>query len=229
MAELSTTADCLEAFYRLVGSDSSDTSLRENGEAADEVAYLYLTRGVRAGQRYLINLGMGERWLTTATLTFGAAAADGTRTATLPTDNVRLSGDRATSALSDAATGHPWGRMVDERTLRGAVGDLYALSADTVKVANGASLPTTTKLSYIARHAAIEVGVALDFPIDARWLIPTEAASAAKEEGWLPGGPEMETKIDRALFRAREEAKQIARRTRAPRQFRAPTRVGSRW
>jgi hypothetical protein len=65
--------------------------------------------------------------------------------------------------------------------------------------------------------------------MDARYLIVAEAANVGKEENWLPGGREMEQKIERALFRAREEARHIARSTKNPRQFQKLTRFGNHW
>jgi hypothetical protein len=229
VAELSTVADCLKAFYRLVGTTSDDDAMSENGEAADEVAYLYLTRGARSAQVYLIALGMSERWKSSATLSFGSAAVDGTRDANLPADFLRASGDRVNSALWDGTSGKRWGRQVEETDIRTALGDYYALVGEKVRVANGASIPSTPKLDYIASHAAIAAASTLDFPTLALWMVPAEAAYLAMAEPWFIGDAQAVAAIERARTNAREEAKQYARRTREPRRI-TPTRIyGSHW
>ena len=55
--ELTTGAMALEAFYRLVGSESGDQELTRQGEDTDEVGYIFLTRGARAAQRWMIAKG----------------------------------------------------------------------------------------------------------------------------------------------------------------------------
>ena len=57
MAELTTVAQFVDAFYRLVGTDTGDQSLTEQGESADDVAYINLTKGCRSAQRWMIRMG----------------------------------------------------------------------------------------------------------------------------------------------------------------------------
>ena len=54
--DFDTVPDILAAFYRLVGTSSDDPALVANGEAVDDVAYLCLTEGSRAGQRWLLSV-----------------------------------------------------------------------------------------------------------------------------------------------------------------------------
>jgi len=226
--ELSTVAQVVAAFYRLTGSVSEDDALVEHGEAADDVAYTYLTRGCRAAQRWLLKMGYGGwRKRTTALTWSGSDAADGGRYATLPSDFLRAYGNQRVSALREA-DGDQWGQEVatqDDQTR----GDGYYFRGDKMWLCRDASPPTTLYLDYVYTHPVWSASVTIDFPVDARALIVAEAANVAKEEAWLPGGPEMEQKIERALMRAREEARDVARPTKSPRMFKRPPRMGNRW
>jgi hypothetical protein len=226
--ELDSVAKVVAAWYRLVGSISSDGALTEQGEATDDVVYTYLTRGYRNAQRWMLKMGYGGwRKRTTALTWSGSDAADGGRYATLPSDFLRSYGNQRMSALREAG-GDQWGQEVkpEEDQLQG---DYYYIRGEQLWLGRDASPPTTLYFDYHYKHPLWSASVTIDFPMDARALIVAEAANVAKEENWLPGGPEMEQKIERALMRAREEAREIVRVTKGPRTLRKPPRYGNRW
>lgn len=226
--ELSTVARVLAAFYRLVGTLSDDEALTEQGEATDDVAYLYLTQGTRDAQRWMLGMGYGGWRKRSSALSFsGTDAADGGRYTALPTDFLRAYGSRKKSALREA-DGDPWGTEIgpDEDTRRG---DLYYIRGEQLWLARNASPPTTVYLDYHYQHPAWSASVTMDFPMDARSLIVAEAANAAKEENWFLLGPDSDQKIERARMRARERARGVARQTKSPRQFQRVRVFGNHW
>ena len=231
--ELTSVAMLKEAWYRLCGTTAEDPALSENGEAADEVAYVSLTRGVRAAQRYMLKQGYrGWRTRSSALSWSGTDAANGGRYTALPSDFLRGFGNFRVSPIREA-NGDPWGAMLteaDEEVY--ARGNYFYFRGDELWVARNASPPTTAYLEYHYQHPAINAELAdgsIDFPMEARPLIVAEAANVAKEEDWLPYGPEVEQKIERALVRARAEAQDIARPSKAPRRFHYHGPYGSRW
>lgn len=226
--KLDTVAKILAAFYRLVGTDSSDTALTEHGENTDDVAYQYLTRGCRTAQRNMLKMGYkGWRQRSDALTWSGSDATRGGRYCALPSDFLRTFGNKRRSAIVEA-NGERWGEQIDVEDDE-RYGDYYYIRDDQLWITRNASPPTTAYLEYHYQHTAWASGITIDFPTDARCLIVAEAANVAKEEDWLPGGAEMETKIERALIRAREEARGVARQTTQPREFKRPRRLANRW
>lgn len=228
MGELDTVAKHRTAFLRLVGTEADDPALTELGEGTDEVVYLYLTRGTRAAQRWMLDMGyQGWRKRSSALVFTGTDDADGGRSTALPSDFLRAAGHRWKSALREA-DGTPWGVEVtiDEELLKG---DGWYIKGAELWLNRTAAPPTTLFLEFHYRHPEWNDSVVIDFPLEARSLIIAEAANEAKEENWLPGGPEMETKIERALARARQRARDVARPTKEPRHIRKPVRIGNRW
>ena len=226
--ELDTPAKVVAAWYRLVGSLSSDGALTEQGEATDDVVYTYLTRGCRNAQRWMLKMGYGGwRKRTTALTWSGSDAADGGRYATLPSDFLRSYGNQRVSALREA-DGDQWGQEVkeEEDQLRG---DYYYIRGEQLWLGRDASPPTSLFLDYHYKHPLWSSTTTIDFPMDARALIVAEAAVAAMAENWLPGDSAMERKIEIALMRAREEAREIVRVTKGPRTLRKPYRAGNHW
>jgi len=226
--ELDSSAKVLQAFYRLVGSVEADTALVEQGEAVNDVAYEYLTVGAREAQRHMLKMGYGGWRKRSAALTWtGTDAANGGRYSALPTDFLRAYGNRRRSALTEA-NGDRWGGEIgpDEDT---SEGDYYYVRGEELWLARTASPPTTVYLDYHYKHPLWSASVTIDFPMDARMLIVAEGANAAKDENWLPGGPELEGKIERAVARWRERTRGIARGTKSPRQFAKALRLGNRW
>lgn len=230
--ELSTPTRCLQAFYRLVGSESDDDDLVERGEAADEVAYTFLTRGFRRAQHFLLDAGLkGWRTRSSALTWSGTDAVDGGRYSALPADFLRADGDRSGRSALVEADGTAWGQEVSAQD-DGRQGDYYYLTATQVWLARTASPPTTLYLRYVKKHPAFSGSMAdadLILPVDCNALGVAYAAAFAREDSWLPGGVEMEAKIERAVTSAQAEARGFARTSREPQTFQAPKRHGHRW
>jgi hypothetical protein len=226
MANLNNAAACLKAFYRLVGTVSGDQGLRENGESADEVAYLSLNHGVEAAQRFMIANGMTERWLIrSSALSWSGSDATGGRWSALPADFLRFGKtDRADSSLMEE-DGRRWGAEVtaDQNQI---LGNHYYLRNDRLWLTKGAS-PPTLYLEYMYRHPEFTSSVTLDFPIEARALIIALAANHAMSEGWFPGLNE--SRIARNVEFWRGQARTVARRSRQPRKMTPPKVTGSRY
>jgi len=228
--ELDTVDRHRDAFYRLLGSDATDEMLEEHGEAANEIVDLCLTRGSRTSQRFMLDNGYnGWRSRDEITSWSGADAADGGRYTALPDDFLKAYGNERMSALRKA-NGDQWGRQVEPNEAH-LKGNYYYIRGDELWLARAAVVPTTLYLEYHYTHPKWEnlADGAIDFPIDARWLIIAEGANAGKDENWIPAGIEMEAKITRALASARDQARAVARPTKAPRKMKAPRRVGNHW
>lgn len=232
--QLDSVAKLKQAFYRLVGNVSSDPSLTRQGESTDDLAYLYLTRGFRSAQRWLIDNGMASYWRkrSSALSWSGTEADNGGRYSALPDDFLRLWGDRTRvkSAIVEA-DGDDWGYLIDEEESNRR-GDFYYLKGTNLWITRDAVPPTTCYLEYHYKHPEITAALAsgsIDFEMDARFLAVVEAAFAGAADAWFPLGPDGEKKLERALVKAREEARQIARRTRSARRFAAPYRVANHW
>ena len=228
--ELDSHARIRKALYRLVGTDEDDPALTAQDEAANEVADTFLTRGCRKAQRWMIKQGY-DGWLKrSSALTWsGTDATDGGRYSALPSDFLRAFGNRRKSALTEA-DGDRWGTEIDpeQSTMQG---NYYYVQGTRLWIARRASPPTTLYLWFHYMHPEWDnlADAAIDFPLEARALIPATAADLAKEENWLPGGQEMKQAIARALAAAQEEARDIARPTKSPRRFRKPIRLGTHW
>jgi hypothetical protein len=226
--DLDTVAKVERAFLRLVGTTADDAALVENSEAVGEVVALYLTRGIRNAQRWMLKQGYsGWRKRSAALSWSGSDDADGGRYTALPADFLRAYGDSRMSALLEPS-GDRWGREIraDEDHLRG---NLYYVRGEQLWLARQAQPPGALYMDYHYKHPAWAGGVTIDFPMDVRSLAVAEAADAAKQEEWLPGGMEQEAKIMRALMRAREEARDYCRQTKQPRTLRKAPRFGTRW
>lgn len=227
MSEL--TADSiLRTFLRLVGVDADDDEWVRNGEAANEVAYTYLTIGLRAAQNWLIHNGL-KKWITrTPVLSWsGSDAANGGTYVDLPSDFLRANGDDERSPLVEA-DGTRWGTLIEEEDKHWR-GDFCYVANDQLWLAREAAPPSPVYLEYIERHDPWAASFTLDFPEVARCLIAPEAAVAAMDENWLPGGAEMKAGIQSAMLRARGRVRPFVRRTRKPRQLRKPRRGGNHW
>lgn len=230
--DLTTVEEHLEAWYRLVGSVSGDQALEEQSEDTDEVGYINLTRGCRRAQRSMIRMGFGGWRKRSAALVFtGSDAVDGGVKTVLPSDFLRAYGNDRRSALTEA-NGNRWGSRIDEMDDH-LKGDLYYIRGEELWLARTASPPTTVFLDYHFQHPAwdssLQAGTGIDFPLEARALIVAQAAYTAMHDNWLPGGAELETKIDRALKVAETEARYISRPDKQARQFRKVRRFGNRW
>jgi hypothetical protein len=224
---METVAEVLRAFYRLTGSESGDPGLTDRGEAADEVAYEYLTRGCWAAQRFMLKQGYsGWRKRTSALVWNGSDATDGGRYADLPADFMRADGRDDFSCLVEQ-DGTQWGTPIraDQDYLTGSY---FYFVGDQLWLTRYASPPQTLYLLYHYRHPKWAADVTIDFPTEALPLVVAEGANVAKEEDWLPER-DAEDRIERALVRARTEALDIARLTKQPRGFRNRNRFGTRY
>lgn len=233
MAALSTHAKLRTAFLRLVGSEAEDQALTDRGEGTNEVVDYYLTRGVWAAQRYLLKCGYrGWRKRSSALSWSGSEDTDGGRYTALPSDFLRAFGSTRRSALVEA-DGDLWGEQLDAED-DFFEGDYYFFEGhDQLWITREADPPSPVYLTYHYRHAAFDGdfddGTDWDFPEEIRPLIVAEAAHFAMEDSWIPGGQDMELRITRALRSAQSEARDFARPTKQPRQFRKVRRIGNRW
>lgn len=217
-------------FFRLLGTEPDDPMLSELGEDANEVVESYLTEGTREAQLWMLAQGYdGWRKRSSALAWSGSDDADGGTYSDLPSDFLRAYGDGRESALRQA-NGDTWGRQITPRDdIR--VGNGYYFRGSQVWLTRRAQPATTLYLEYHYKHPDF-TGLAdgdIDFPVDARSLIPTYGAERAMEENWLPGGPELQAKVERALLKAQRLALQVARQSKQPRQFRKAVRYGNHW
>lgn len=227
--ELDSVSKVKFAFLRLVGTEADDPELVLHGESVDEVIYLYLTRGSRAAQRYMLENGY-QGWVKrSAALTWsGSDAADGGRHTDLPTDFLRAYGHSRMSALEEA-DGDRWGSEIRTDEEYKYKGDGYYFRGEELWLTRQAESPATVYLRYHYKHTLWSSGVTIDFPMDARPLIVAEAADLARNENWTVLEREDELRIDRALDRAQKEARDLCRPSKQPRVLRRPPRFGSRW
>lgn len=230
MADLTTVAQIVARFYRLVGSVSGDQALVLHGEAVDAVAYESLTQGSRLAQLWMLDQGYQGWRQRSAALSFtGTDDTTGGKYATLPADFLRLYGSKkpVRSALVEA-NGDRWGSEIDadEDHIRG---DHYYVRDEELWLARAAEPPTTVYLDYHYLHPVWSAAVTIDFPLRARALVPAYAAWVAADENWIPGGDEMLVKIERSLRKAEVMARKMSRQTKEPRRFNKPTRVANHW
>lgn len=210
-----------------------DPELELRGEALYEVLDDALEQGLWNAQRFLLDIGCGGEWATSATLSFGSADATGARSANAPEDLLRFNGDERYSAIH-ASDGTPWGRLLeDSRHKRFVTGDWFYFADSKVWVTKNANIPDTTKLDYFERLElpADDDEDEVDFPADARSLIVAEAAFHAMHEYWVPAGDvaALEMRLARNRQNKRTEAAQALRRTTGRQTLHAPGTVGSHY
>ena len=229
--DLDTVGRIRAAFYRLVGAEDTDASLRLHDEEENEVAYQCLTRGVREAQRYMLKQGYdGWRRRHGPLVFLGTDSADGGRYVAFPADLLRVAGDEHRSALMQQ-DGQTWGHQVGPKESHHR-GSAYYILGDRLWLLKGASPPSTLYLGYTAQHPAIDddlLDANIDFPLEARGLIVAEAAMAAVEEAWFPGDERAENRIRLAWVRARMNANDVARSTQQARKLRQPRKAGNRY
>lgn len=237
MAYLDTAANCLKAFYRLVGTTSSDDALVENSEAADAVAYTCLTHGVETAQRFMIACGMTDRWRTRSqaiTSWSGADATDGGRykdmSSWIATSKsfLRLSGKKMDAAASSMmeANGERWGVEIDADNDY-LTGDFFYLKNEQLWIARDAQVPTTVYVDYQYKHPEFTSSVTIDFPAEARGLFIAYAAQHGSAESWFPLADD--SRIQKNVEFWERQARAVARRSRGPRTQNAPRTTGSRY
>lgn len=234
MAKLSTPALCLAALYRLVGTTTSDDALVENGESANDVAYLCLNHGMESAQRFMIACGMTERWRTRSqaiTSWSGADSTDGGRYKDLSSliasgkEFLRFSGkkyDAKQSSLTEA-NGERWGIEIDGDTDT-VTGDYFYLKNEQLWLAKDSAVPATVYLDYQFRHPEFTSSVTLNFPVDAMGLVIAYGARFAMADGWFPR--DNERAIERNVQLWEMEARMVARRSRGKRRQNPPRTLG---
>lgn len=239
MAYLSSAADCLKAFYRLVGTVSSDDALVENSESVDQVAYTCLTHGFEAAQRFMIACGMSERWRTRGTAITawsGADSTDGGRYKALSSvisagkEFLRLSGKKYDANQSSLMTadGERWGVEIDADK-DAVTGDYYYLKNEELWLCRNAAPPATLYADYQFRHPEFTSSVTINFPSEARGLGIGYAAQHANAEAWFPLSVEAVAKIGQNVKFWEQQARIVARRSRGQRTQSAPRVVGTRF
>lgn len=234
---IDTRAEAVNAFYRLTGTSATDQAFIEHDTSTLESLYGHLTHGFRQAQLFLIDNGLPQFWLKrSAALTWsGTEASDGGRWSALPSDFLRAWGDDDTRSSLVEADGSQWGQEIrpEEKHRRG--GFYYfaknpAGTAFAIWIAKGAVPPTSVYLQYVYEHPEITSSTTtLDLPDIAVRLGVAEAAHNAKNESWLPGGPEMKADIASELREQRAVAKAAARPSRSARRMREQAAFGPRW
>ena len=233
--ELDSTAKVKRAFFRLVDTEADDPELTLLSEGTNEVVELLLTRGFRAAQRWMLEQGYQGWRKRSSALTFtGTDAADGGRSTNVPTDFLKAYGNKRRSCLSEA-NGDRWGTQIDPDDPHRKADHFYFRGSDDkgmqLWLARTASEPATVYLEYHYLHPKWEslADADIDFPLENRFLGVAEAATFAMVEAWLPGGPELEVKIQRALVHAQREARRTVRATKQPREMLKLRRFANRW
>src|SRR3990167_10811851 len=88
-------ASLARGFYRLTATSSTNPALIEKDSTTLQAVYQFLQYGLWDAQAWLIDCGMGDRWVSVSSaLTWsGADASDGGRYVSLPSDFLRAIGD----------------------------------------------------------------------------------------------------------------------------------------
>jgi hypothetical protein len=227
---LTDRASLKRALYRLLDTDDDDDDMIEHDHASQtlEGIHLLLQQGAESAQLYMIDKGFEEFWLTSSSA-ISLTGSDPDRYVTLPTDMIRLYGDDQNSALR-SSTGARWGTLIDSKDryrCRGS--NAYYLRNERLYVTTGASLPSGTLIDYIYHIPILADDSDVDFPDNDRPLIVAFAAVHAMQENWLPGGQEMEAKLERNLLRRKNESYRRARRSQKPKTVDAGRMIGDHW
>lgn len=211
--------DLRRHLFRLLGLDPRDRNLPEYDSEIQESIHYFIQQGLWNAQLCLITSGRAPFWRSRALLEgWTEDAVTEAKYVTLPEDFLRLDGDYYRSALFDASTKRPWGKLVATADGELARGDCYWVSNDRLYTARGARLPTSLYANYFYRHPILETDeTALDFPLEIRPLIPAEAAVVALKEAWLPlDDGATRSRIDENHRYWRVKAEEMVRPTREP-------------
>jgi len=229
-----TREELRRALLRLVGTESDDPELDLRGESANEVIDAALEVGLWNAQRYLVDIGCGDIWLTSATPSFGSADATGAKSASIATDLLRFAGDEMWPALYDS-DGTPWGRLLtDLRKRRYVNGNWYYYADNLLWLAPEASEPSGgLQYDYYERLSLPAAGTStnIDIPEDARPLVAAEAAYHAMHEYWIPStvGDNFEGRILRNRLYKRTEAAAAMRRVTGRQTLHDQVPTGGHW
>lgn len=226
-ALLDSRAALLRQFYHHLNTDATDDALIEHDAATGEQADRYLQFGLWNAQAFLVGLGLGERWraVSSALSWSGSETSNGGRYLSLAdggsfTRFLKLAGDDKNSALR-SVDGTRWGTEIYERNRFDVRGNYYyLLGDDELWVTKGANVPTGTVADYYQRHAPLESGTTIDFPVDLTPLIPAEAAYLAIHDAWVALSDQQQSKVAAVRKHWRDEAAR-RRRSRTPKRMRA--------
>lgn len=234
---LTDRASLLRAFFRLVNADSTDDDLTEHDDSTLEGAYLLLQGGLDDAQQFLIDQGLEELWLKTSSA-LSVTGSDPQRYAVLPSDFLRLNGDRSQSALW-YGNGLRWGRLINPDMRFRAWGNRYYVRGNEgasglegqkrVYFTTGAAVPADLVADYIYTLPTLADGTTVDFPVADRALIPAYAAIRATSEDWYVGDQQDEGRLVRHLNALKGQAVRRARHSREPKHIRPSPVLGDRW
>lgn len=234
MSRLNTEAELRAAFYRLVGTVSSDDTLSENAEAANLVADMCLNHGFERAQLFMIGCGMTERWRARSsaiTSWSGSDAEDGGRYKALSditTDFLRFSGKKMDGSRSSLmnAKGDRWGVEIDADN-DALTGNVFYLKNEQLWIGVGSAPVSPLYLDYQFRHPEFTTGVTINFPSGATGLCVAYAALLGSTENWYPRSDN--SKILENVDYWEKQARMVARRSRGQRKQSAPRTVGTRY
>lgn len=234
MSRLNTETEIRAAFYRMVGTVTTDDTLQENSEAANAVADLCITHGIERAQLFMIGCGMTERWRrrsSAITSWDGSDAADGGRYKALSditTDFLRFSGKKMDQRFSSlmAANGDRWGTEIDA-DYDMLTGNVFYLKNEQLWIGVQAAPPTTLYLDYQFRHPEFTTSVTLNFPAEAMGLCVAYGALQGSMENWYPRADN--SKILENVDYWEKQARMVARRSRGQRKQSPPRVTGTRF
>jgi len=230
MSVLTDRASLKRALFRLVGTSDSDGAMTEQDSGTLEGIYQILQYGLWDAQEWLVENGLSTRWVKqSSTLSWsGTESSDGGRYADLPSDFMRLAGDREHSALR-RPNGKRWGQLIDFSERFDRYGNWYWLQNDRIWITRGASPHSDLIMDYHYRLPTLADGTTVDFPEADRALIVAFAAERARAEAWLPGSTDMDAKIVANLRFQQQQARKRARRAAGPRHYRMPSVRGTHY
>lgn len=229
--DLTTRGSWKREFFRLTNTAADDDSLIEHDpdDTPLEGVLNALQVGLDDAQEFLLASGLAGWWVVRSNaLTFnGSDAEDGGQWATLPDDFRRAAGDHSRSALVKP-DGSPWGTFVEWEG-RHLGGSGYYFRNAQLWLLRGARPPSPIYLEYVQRLELPDDDdtAFTSFPNPALNLIPAYAAEYAMHQEWLPGGPELESKIHRNLMRRRQEAHWKLRLHQGARRIRSEPVAGN--
>lgn len=213
-----------------MNSGPDDDGLAEGFASADEHANSYIQQGLDSAQAWTIEVCDPLRWLSAfgAPLEFQTDDPMGLYVP-LPDNFLRLSGDAYHSAIIQP-NGLPWGQEIQDPRERHWMNRSrgYYLANNRLYLAHKSQKPPRCSVvEYHFRHAVLADDTTLiDFPLQDRWLIVAFAAWHAVKDDWVPGGGEMQGKIEQDLDHWKREIAKRQRRTRKPRRIRSYKPIG---
>lgn len=225
-ASLLTLGSWKRELYRLLNTEAGDDDLTQHDDASITLEGLLI--GIQVGiddaQEYLLAQGLSGWWVDrTAAITWSGSDDSVGRYVALPSDFRRLAGDLNVSALVKADETR-WGQFVEWED-RFRTGPGYYFRDGKLYLLRKANPPDTLYLEYV-RRLTVPSNDTTQFSEFPRWalpLIPAFAAVYLMDESFLPGGPELEAKIERRLHTRKTRAAAQLRLHQGPRRIkRAP-------